>query len=253
MRRFDEVFAEEAQRHDENGLFAECVLLVGDPVRDADLAAQLRGHCGSNLHFAASVQAAARLLGGGKFRLVLFDLDYAQSGVLELVEELCEGAGTPEIALVGFSIEDRAETRAIWVATGITELLTRSGMVEGMGTMLNRYLSSAVSFDGEELIKRMLGNESLAKRVIHVFLEDAPHQLLVLEDAIRSHDIARSSRIAHSIRGSAANAGCSSLVGLTQEIESAGSKGDIVSAQRLIAELKRNFGRLAPKMQEFCD
>lgn len=250
----------------EEARFAESVLFVGNPLRDLDLVARLKQHCGSNLTIVTSVQIAARTLGGERFGLVLFDLDYARDGVLELVEELENGERTRNIALVGFSTEYRLEAKE---AMGISELATRGELRAGMEELLGRYLSPAnfspanasvareaeaeAIFHREELIDRMMGNEKLAKSVIQVFLEDTPQQLLALAEAIGRQDVEKSTRIAHSIRGSAANIGGSSLIGLTQEIERAGMEGDLEPARRLLPELERRFANLAPLLKEFCE
>ncbi len=98
-----------------------------------------------------------------------------------------------------------------------------------------------------------LEGENLAKRVIQVFLEDTPQQLLALAESVGRQDVEKSTRIAHLIRGSAANIGGSSLIGLTQEIESAGMEGDLGPAKRLLPELERRFANLAPLLKEFCE
>jgi HPt (histidine-containing phosphotransfer) domain-containing protein len=107
-------------------------------------------------------------------------------------------------------------------------------------------------FDAEDLIDRMMGNEELARRIVGVFLEDVPLQLLALQQALATHDATASSRIAHSIRGAASNAGGESLVELARGIEQASNEGQFDQVSELVPQLEDRFVQLKPLLEEFC-
>ena len=109
-----------------------------------------------------------------------------------------------------------------------------------------------MQFDAEDLIDRMMGNEALAKQIVGIFLEDVPRQLLALSEALGAEDSQKTGRIAHSIRGAAANAGGGALVALSRAIEEASGEGKLSEVRPLLVDLETRFSELRPELEKFC-
>jgi HPt (histidine-containing phosphotransfer) domain-containing protein len=77
--------------------------------------------------------------------------------------------------------------------------------------------------------------------VIEAFLEDAPLQIQELKNLAMRGDIASSGRLAHSIRGAAANVGGERLRKVATEMEKAADSGNLDTVNNRMAELEAQF------------
>jgi len=103
---------------------------------------------------------------------------------------------------------------------------------------------TAVVFDRAGVLDRLEGDIELASIVFEAFLEDIPNQIQALKGFVTSGDTAASARLAHSIRGAAANVGGDRLRNLAAEMEKAADAGDLHFVAVRMAELEDQFGRL---------
>jgi PAS domain S-box-containing protein len=114
----------------------------------------------------------------------------------------------------------------------------------------NRDRTAAV-FDEEEFVERLMGNEDLAQRIVRGFVDDMPHQLALLAQAVNSLDGNALRLAAHSIKGAAANVGGLEMSGIAWKLEQAGSAGDLTAAAATLPELLASFERVKPAMERF--
>jgi HPt (histidine-containing phosphotransfer) domain-containing protein len=108
-------------------------------------------------------------------------------------------------------------------------------------------------FDPEELVDRLMGNESLARRVAGAFIDTMPQQLAALAEAIRNADSPAARMAAHSIKGAAANVGGTAVRDAAQELEKLGADGEFETAARVLPELTASFQTLEPVLRQFRD
>lgn len=207
---------------------------------------------GAELHEALGAADAVRALMARVWDLILFDLDSDPQSVADtaasldgLTGEAVEG-GRPRIGLCsrGWPTPSQGLDKIIDPAAGPLDWPLLLGQRPADA-------SPDPSFDADDLIDRMMGNEVLAKRLVGVFLEDAPRQLLALSEALSREDSTSSSRIAHSIRGAASNAGGEALVELAKTIEHDCKSGNLQQARKMVPQLEDRFARLRPKLEEF--
>ena len=86
--------------------------------------------------------------------------------------------------------------------------------------------------------------EELARTVMTGFLEDIPRQIAALKGCLDAGDAAGVERLAHSIRGAAANVGGEALCMTVFAVETAGKAGDLATAKARMAEMETQFERL---------
>jgi len=100
----------------------------------------------------------------------------------------------------------------------------------------------SIIFDREKLFENMGGMEDLVKSSIEIFLEYYPENLLKIKTAIDMKNIENIKRGAHSLKGSALNAGASAAaetLGTLEMIET--RDGSLPEAVRLFIELEKNI------------
>lgn len=81
----------------------------------------------------------------------------------------------------------------------------------------DRVPAEVLNWDG--LCKRCMDNITLVQRVLEKFQQRFPEDLDELEEALETHDAEKASRVAHRIKGSAANISAGHIQRAATEIE----------------------------------
>jgi len=112
---------------------------------------------------------------------------------------------------------------------------------------------AAPAFDPDDLLTRVMGNTTLARKVVARFLTDMPGQLIALSNALNNGD-SKSARIAaHSIKGAAANVGGSQLRRTAQTMEALGEAGKLDEILQLMTGLTDDWARFRSQTEPFLD
>jgi PAS domain S-box-containing protein len=88
------------------------------------------------------------------------------------------------------------------------------------------------------LLDRLGGDEEVFVEVIKIFLEDAPHLLTGMDDALNAGDAKTLRRLAHTLKGSSGTAGAEALQQASLRLEQAATAGNLASAATLIPPVK---------------
>jgi HPt (histidine-containing phosphotransfer) domain-containing protein len=100
--------------------------------------------------------------------------------------------------------------------------------------------------DRAEILERFEGDWDLVREVIGLFLEDCPHRLCAVRDALAAGDCDALQRAAHSLKGSVSNFSASDAVQAALRLEMIGRGGDLAEAVAASAALEREIARLTP-------
>ncbi|MBM3762533.1 MAG: Hpt domain-containing protein [Acidobacteria bacterium] len=133
------------------------------------------------------------------------------------------------------------ESLGLSLACGSESISFRQGRRVFLGSGLSAIVTQAA----------MSAADRTAFRLWFTFLADAPAQLLALSEALEKEDTVTGSRIAHSLRGAASNAGGEALIEMARSIESGLKAGELSEARRILPELSSKFSRLKPKLEAF--
>jgi len=90
-----------------------------------------------------------------------------------------------------------------------------------------------------ELLQRCMGNKDCAASVLEKFLEQLPESARRLADAIASGEAAEAARLAHTLRGAAANLAAPGLRDAVTEIERRCRNGDVNDASSDLSRFRR--------------
>jgi histidine phosphotransfer protein HptB len=113
-------------------------------------------------------------------------------------------------------------------------------------------LPDKLQFDPDDLVERLMGDQTTARRVAEAFVESMPQQLAALATAVNSFDAKATMFAAHSIKGAAANVGVVAVRELASNLEKLGVSGDIATASGLLPELAATFQAVKPRIERFC-
>ena len=108
-----------------------------------------------------------------------------------------------------------------------------------------------VVFDSEALSVRLSGDRALIREVINIFSEETQKRMCELEQAIKKQQGDDAARLAHTIKGSAANVGGNQFRAVAVKVETACKAENWPAAEALIPQLKKQFKSLDLALHEF--
>lgn len=111
--------------------------------------------------------------------------------------------------------------------------------------------SRVIQYD--ELLERCMGNQAFAQRVLDRFRERFADDLEELERQLNSGDAMQASKLAHRLKGAAANVSAESLSQLAADIEACSRQGQLEQAESPLRELLDSWPRVTAEIAEVCD
>jgi CheY-like chemotaxis protein/HPt (histidine-containing phosphotransfer) domain-containing protein len=105
-------------------------------------------------------------------------------------------------------------------------------------------------FDQEELLARLMGDKSLAGRVVAGFLSDVPQQLRTLKNKLDAGDAQGARLQAHTLKGAAATMSAEVLRALSSEAQEAAAAGELSRALALLPRLEEQFELLKATLKQ---
>jgi PAS domain S-box-containing protein len=105
-------------------------------------------------------------------------------------------------------------------------------------------------FDRKGVLQRMMDDHDLVTVVMESFLMDVPRQIQILREYLEAGDLSVAGRLAHSIKGAAANVGGERLRMMALEIEKSSDAGDLATSIARMGDLDEQFLLLRDTLQE---
>ena len=99
-------------------------------------------------------------------------------------------------------------------------------------------------FDRETFMERVMGDVECAREAIDIFMSDMAEQVKRVRAAAEDRDFATVQRVAHAIKGAAANMAAEPLRHAAARMETAASRADEPTMTATDAVLQREFSRL---------
>jgi HPt (histidine-containing phosphotransfer) domain-containing protein len=92
-------------------------------------------------------------------------------------------------------------------------------------------------------------NDEFLREIAGIFLEDTPQRIADLDQSAVAGDTARFTRAAHSIKGSSANLGASSLRAVAEKLEHQARNQGLADVAGLVEQVKAEFARTQVALQ----
>jgi len=251
---------------------AKSAALVGLLVAAVVVAVGVLAALGYRADVVANGIEAVAAVGRVPYAAILMDCQMPEMDGYEAAQEIRRREGsarhTPIIALTADILKD---ARAKSLSAGMDDYVTKPLNPEQLAAALARWLPSAAALksqksqksrtgaadpqpagaidrqvldghalDGLRKVERA-GAPGLVKKVTDLFLEDTPRQLTDLLDSAQRGDCARLAKLAHTLKGSAANLGAREMVRVCGELEALGQDGDVSIVPSLVADLESQF------------
>jgi HPt (histidine-containing phosphotransfer) domain-containing protein len=98
-------------------------------------------------------------------------------------------------------------------------------------------------------LTRVGGDEELLSEVIGLFLDDYPHSLQRLREAVTAGDSSAVEQYAHSLKGSVSIFGAQEAVEAAFSLEKQGRSGDLTAAPDGLKRLEQALAKLKPELE----
>jgi two-component system, sensor histidine kinase and response regulator len=113
----------------------------------------------------------------------------------------------------------------------------------------NIEIEEEIIWDEEGLLKRVRNNRVLAKKLVEMFLEDAPDLLKSILRSINKKEFQEAAATAHKIKGSVRNLGGVRLGSITHQVEQASKSENAEILQELVVGLDQAFSDFVAELE----
>jgi len=249
------------------------VLLVEDNSVNQQVALGILKKLGVHADAVANGMEALNSLQSIPYDVVLMDVQMPILDGYETTRRIRESVGTlpksiPIIAMTANAMQgDREKCMAAGMNDYLTKPISMAGLAEKLGIWLKKHEEreqgtppqsidssqqvALATFNGAQMMVRLMNDKDLVKLVIHQFLEGIPTLIEELEAAIQQHNIEEVIRLAHSIKGVAANVSAEQLLSLSGRIEKEVRENGELAKTIQLTEIRQEFDAVAVQMREF--
>jgi signal transduction histidine kinase/HPt (histidine-containing phosphotransfer) domain-containing protein len=194
------------------------ILLAEDSIVAQKVAVDVLERLGHTVHVVGDGQDAVHALEAERYDVILMDMHMPEMDGLTATRQICERwPRDRRPRIVALSASDLPEDRARWLGAGADGWVSKSFPIEEVRRVLSSLVPPGMALahapatgpgDGRRPAQ---GAPGTAVHIIEVFLQDAAAQLPALREAVERRDAAAVERVAHTMKGSAAMLGASSV------------------------------------------
>jgi len=256
------------------------ILLAEDSAINQLVATKMLEKLGYRADAVATGREAITALRTIPYDLVLMDCQMPEMDGYEATRAIRGGASgvlNPKVPIIAMTANAMKGDREKCLEAGMSDYLSKPIQRQELAEVLERWLSQEADapkdspagtvmelnaaalaekskepatpvFDRVGFMDRLMGDENFAKEILEVFLDDIPKQIESLKRSLEASDAKTVERIAHTIRGAAANVGGQALCEVASAIESACRNGNVGFVQEHWPELALQFNRLQKAM-----
>jgi len=231
------------------------VLVVEDNLVNQQVAVGLLQRQGIDPVLAShGLEGLDRLL-NGTFDLVLMDVQMPGMDGLATTRAIRRGEGGDRhrsVPIVAMTAHAMQQDREAALAAGMDDYLTKPVSALKIASLLEKWDRPPVpltseerrlkTFNHVEMRKRLQLEDDYLRQIVKLFLDDLPSRRQILIDAMASNQMQEVYRLAHTIKGTAANLVAEGVVEAAGSLEVAADRGDE-------ARLARGFQVLLTEME----
>ena len=239
------------------------ILVVEDNAVNQKVTVHLLDKLGYRADVAANGIEALEALAYIPYAAVLMDCRMPEMDGFEATRQIREreresGAHVPIIAMTANVMQGDRER---CLEAGMDDYISKPVKIEDLAPSLARHTNitdKPTSADGPdqadtngavdtvELLDRLDGNRSLLRTIVQLFLEDYPRLLSEARDAATRGNRAQLERLAHTLKGAAANFSAKRAVEAARRLEMIAREGDLATATAACAAIESELAEVAP-------
>ena len=241
------------------------ILVAEDIATNQEVALAILGKLGYPADAVGNGAAALAAIEKVPYDLILMDCEMPEMDGYEATRRIREqesAAGKSRIPILALTAHAISGDRGKCMQAGMDDYLSKPIEPRRLAEALEKWLpaqkpagdpaaqqdppplQASGIFDEKELLGRLMGDRSIAGRIIAGFLQDAPYQLRRLRERLQEEDVEGARRQAHMLKGAAATVSAGALRAVAFEVEQAGQAGESKRAASLLPRLEEEFEQL---------
>ncbi|MEE9395698.1 MAG: ATP-binding protein [Methylococcales bacterium] len=211
------------------------------------------------------------------FDMIFLDLQMPLLDGVEVLKRIRNDVGlnaqTPAIAITAHAMEDE---RKSLIAEGFEECLIKPIFQKQVNTLINRFLNKDIGEPSQQeessqqkepspekeppivvqeyvtkLLRHTNENRTLAETIIKKLIDELPHQISVIENALDHHKLETATSITHKLHGSFSFCGFTDLKQSAETVESHLIRGHEQKAKDAFSHLKEQIEELIEMESRF--
>ncbi|MCE5229369.1 response regulator [bacterium] len=249
------------------------ILLAEDNVTNQLVAMKILEKLGYRADAVANGKEAITALQTIPYDLVLMDCQMPEMDGFEATQWIrggISGVLDPQIPIVAMTAHAMKGDRERCLEAGMSDYLSKPVQPSDLAAMLERWLKGAspsladtqplpkkesaddeaIVFDRASFMKRMMGDEALARELVTTFLADMNNEISQLSAAIVQDDLDQAQRQAHKIKGASANLSAFALRETARSMEAAAKARQSEQARQILPRLVECFNRLVDSLEK---
>ena len=241
------------------------ILVAEDIASNREVALAILGKLGYCAETVTNGAEALTAFESGGYDLILMDCEMPEMDGYEATRRLRQqeiAAGKARVPIIALTAHVTSGDRSQCMSAGMDDYLCKPIDPRKLAVALAKWLpapppagSQAVResappepgngvFNERELLGRLMGDRSLAGKIVAGFLQDAPVQLLHLRERLEASDAVDVRRLAHGLKGAASTVAAGDLRAVALEIEESAKVGELGRAAELLPSLVEKFEQL---------
>jgi len=252
------------------------ILLAEDNEVNQEVALSLLKKYGHSILLAQDGREVLSALEKESFDLILMDLQMPVMGGFEATaairrKEANTGAHIPIVAMTAHAMKgDRENCLAAGMDGYIPKPINVKNLLEAIDAVAgnsNGHHSSpkpepaSRSFpartsplvDRQALLVQVDGDTALLRRMVSIFLADAPERLDAIRGAVESNNAESVAKLAHRLKGAVSNFSSEAVTRAALQLETMGQQRDLSNAPEAYEKLKIMIERLTPELAELVE
>jgi PAS domain S-box-containing protein len=193
-----------------------------------------------------------------EFDLVLMDVQMPLVGGFEATAEVRrrEKGTDRHLPIVAMTAHAMKGDRERCLAAGMDAYISKPIHADELVRVVEQFAVGEAerdALDWAQALASVSGDRELLGELAGLFLETCPQWLLGLRQSLAKRDADTVHRLAHTLKGSAAQLGASSLSSAARRLEAVAGEQGLAGAEDALAALQQEFDRLHPILSSFLD
>jgi PAS domain S-box-containing protein len=251
------------------------ILVVEDNSVNRTVATKTLEKLGFQTGIACNGIEAIEALGTSPFDLVLMDVQMPEMDGFEattLIRSATTKAPDAKIPIIAMTAGAMQGDREKCLQAGMNDYISKPIDMRALAKILEKWLPrreaesgdnkhssdghahepafNSTIFDYSGMMERFGNDQELAKKVIAIFIEDVPKQLVTFKENLLKGDLKRVEILAHSMKGAASNLGLEQFRSVAFSLEQAARKGEEASITHDLPVLEEHFRSVVAEIKK---
>lgn len=241
------------------------LLLADDNPVNQKLAVGLLEKCGHKVVVVGNGRDALTAFDQQQFDAILMDVQMPEMDGFEATAAIRErekaaGAHIPIVAMTAHAMRgDRERCLAAGMDAYVAKPVRAEELYGVLADVTGHERAAAVTappaapdavFDRNEALAHVGGDTELLRELAATFLDQAPHWMCAIREALERQDSARLNAAAHPLKGSLGTFAAKTAASAAQRLETLARQGNLAGGWEALDALEKEMARLAPALAD---